>query len=130
MLFYKVLASYEDNKLYSIYAPGKFIVEYEVGKWTYPVENTNGLMVFKNIDHAINFARSSYTCAVYSCEVKRPRPLKYLTKPNSYAIKVFWEAYNNARKNHRPVVDCAPFVREAPEGTYLVDALKLKERVK
>lgn len=114
---YKVVRVSKDGKRLS-YGNTPHALEYSQEKWTTP--KIGKLFVFDTLENAKNFLTSYHpdSCAgyeIYDCEVKNEEPCDKLASV-SYIVE-FW----NKSLNYISV--------RAPRGTYMCDAVRLKERV-
>ena len=101
-------------------------VKYILNKWVKPKLEGSKLFVFRGLQAARDFGffigTTVQNARIYQCEVKNPEKCKikiidfFFMGPN---IKDFWES--DKRRNH-----CI----DAPQGSYLVDAVKLIKQIK
>lgn len=112
-MYYKVV--HNPGQLYSarnIYNR----VTYKVGEWVSPTLEYSKLFVFDNLHSAKIFRYGGEE--IYSCEVLNPVK-EYYGANSSYDIEYFWQF---------PYIEMNKLMK-LPEGTILVDQVKLLEKV-
>ena len=114
-----------DKKLISYFTSEQYLVEYEVGKVTFPKLKGSYLFVFKDLHYAKKYLGANINLSViykiYKCEV--PKLIDALEHESEIcSIDDFWADYHLGKvkiKNQGLY----------PKGTYWADSVKLIEKV-
>jgi hypothetical protein len=131
---YKVVRVDDDGLMWSatIYSQHKdmkgferLCLQYTAGEWTVP--NVGRLMLFTNLEHAVNFmpgGRQSKRYQVWTCEAEDVR------YENS-VVRLGWLIYSCERfwKGELGLLDWMDMCTSAPLGSHSCSRLKLLERV-
>ena len=114
-MYYKVVREV-DEKYLSLWVVDKaWYVEYEVGKWTYPVRKGSKLFVFESLEAALEHVYL-VDGTIFACEVINPTKCEEVVRfCNGSALALYW----TKGPQFLDYVSCPP------KGTVLVDGVKL-----
>lgn len=108
-------------------------VEYLVNNWVYP--KIGKLFVFDDLEAAKKYERKFHCGSVggsyiYECEVKNPRTItRIMNLTEKTLLLKFWQNYKN-KKSFRKIADQSSILWPVPQGSYVVDAVKLTKKVR
>ena len=127
MSFYKVTVYSLGGELLSpLVRHQRLLVRYRVGEWAYPPYPGLPLTAYSNIIPARILALSLPFSDVYRCEVKNPRPITLVPRPDltsqpEQKLRKLWaEILDGTAKDRYPFTPADPFVM-------VCDALRLTE---
>jgi len=128
-IYYKVVRLNLCSAL-SGYLPPIFTVKYKIGEWVYPNIPKTKLMVFRNLNQAINFAGIGNH--IYSCAIKNPSnkalflPYIHIYHHKQNLMIKDWNRLRKKQLQHKKFF-CSHGI---PKGTVFVSAVKLLEKIR